>query len=373
MTCKFYLSIIRALDDSIWDNSMSIIEVAKAAGVSHATVSYVINGKPGVSPKTAKRVEQAMKRLNYVPKPLASRSGPKKVDLNGLKHGCVGVVFYGQHTNMVNYPFYASLVHAVEEELSERNLSMMVLCFSNFDESVNSYKIDGGIVCGEQNIYPQNISVPFVSVFGHPDLYEDPICDHVEPANDRIGIMAADYLVSKGHKKIGYINPVMPGVRHLPIETRQRFFVDYCSRFNCEYEIYDVPFSERKPGGGLYEYDEIPVLESFLDEFCQKTDRPTGVFVPMDAHMVVIQKGLRQKGVIPGQDIELVGCNNEKPFLEGLDPRPATIDVNAEQIAKSLVERLLYRIGDRANHQDFIQINVLPKLVQAGSGVKEQW
>ncbi len=353
---------------------MSIIEVAKAAGVSHATVSYVINGKPGVSPKTAKRVEMAMKKLNYTPKPLASRSGPKKIDLNGLKHGCMGVVFYGANANMVNYPFYARLVHAVEEELSARNLSMMVLSFTNLEGMANSQtKIDGAIVCGEQNKYPNNLSFPFVSVFGHPDLYDEPACDHVEPANDRIGIMAADYLVSRGHKKVAYINPVMPNVRHLPIETRQRFFVDYCSRFNNECEIYDVPFRERKPDGGLYEYYEIPVVEKFLEEFCEMQNRPTGVFVPMDAHMVIIQKGLRAKGVLPGKDVELIGCNNEKPLLEGLDPRPATIDINAEQIAKCLVERLLYRVSEKECSRDFIQISVLPMLIEASNGVNEQW
>ncbi len=354
---------------------MSMIQVAKAAGVSQATVSYVINGKGGVSPGTAKRVEMAMKKLNYVPKPLADRRGPKKVDLNGLKYGCMGVIFYGKHANMVNYPFYARLVHAVEDELSARNLSMMMLRLESSEQIADSYhKMDGAIVCGPEENFPRIAGLPLVRVFGHPDVFDEPVCDHIEPDNERIGVMAAGYLTSRGHKRVGFLNPILPTMRHLSVEARQRSFIDYCSRScNIECEVYDVPFLERTPQGRLYEYHEIPVLEEFLVEFCANRDRPTGLFIPIDANLVIIQKSLRDKGVIPGKDIELIGCNNEIPLLEGLDPRPATIDINAEQIAKCVVERLLYRVGEKEQSHDVIQISVQPKLIKAGYGVKERW
>ena len=54
---------------------MSIVDVAKRAGVSVATVSRVINDFPGVSPRTARQVRTAMKELLYVPAPI--RPGPK--------------------------------------------------------------------------------------------------------------------------------------------------------------------------------------------------------------------------------------------------------------------------------------------------------
>jgi len=110
---------------------MSIVEVAKEAGVSHATVSYVLNGKDGVSSATAQRVQLAMRKLNYIPRSHMTKTGPNQYNLlNGLTHGCIGVVFYGKHSNLVSCPFHARLVHSIEEELRERNISMMLIRLS---------------------------------------------------------------------------------------------------------------------------------------------------------------------------------------------------------------------------------------------------
>ena len=51
----------------------TIEDVAEAAGVSVATVDRVLNGRAAVRPKTAERVEQAVRRLNYQPDRLAAR------------------------------------------------------------------------------------------------------------------------------------------------------------------------------------------------------------------------------------------------------------------------------------------------------------
>jgi len=51
----------------------TIEDVAAAAGVSVATVDRVLNGRAAVRPRTAERVEQAIRRLNYQPDRLAAR------------------------------------------------------------------------------------------------------------------------------------------------------------------------------------------------------------------------------------------------------------------------------------------------------------
>lgn len=54
---------------------MTITDVSKAAGVSIATVSRVINRHPRVLPDSVRAVERAMVELGYTPPPVSSGSG----------------------------------------------------------------------------------------------------------------------------------------------------------------------------------------------------------------------------------------------------------------------------------------------------------
>lgn len=62
----------------------NIFDVARLAGVSHQTVSRVINGLPNVRPATKERVEQAMKQLRYSPSPAARALVTRRTRTIGL-------------------------------------------------------------------------------------------------------------------------------------------------------------------------------------------------------------------------------------------------------------------------------------------------
>lgn len=62
----------------------NIFDVARLAGVSHQTVSRVINGMPNVRPATRERVEKAMKQLRYSPSPAARALVTRRTRTIGL-------------------------------------------------------------------------------------------------------------------------------------------------------------------------------------------------------------------------------------------------------------------------------------------------
>ncbi len=62
----------------------NIFDVARLAGVSHQTVSRVINGLPNVRPATKERVEKAMKQLRYSPSPAARALVTRRTRTIGL-------------------------------------------------------------------------------------------------------------------------------------------------------------------------------------------------------------------------------------------------------------------------------------------------
>lgn len=350
---------------------MSISKVAKLAGVSSTTVSFVVNSKPGISPSTASKVRAAMKQVGYTPKSNNSKPDFHKADFN-IKIGSIGIVMAERAMSTV--PFWARLFEAIQHELNDKKLNMVPLRFSQDLSTLGSFSdVDGLLLCAYHKEIADKLSMPFVSVLNHPDIDEELHADHIEPANERIGAMAANYFINRGHKNLIALNPSSP---HPALETRVQNFVGYCRKKRISAEAVEVLFNERDEQGRLYDGSRIESIQRFISEFRTRKCPPTGIFIPCDSHLVVMQKSFKDAGIIPGQDVEFLGCNNEPFLFDGLTVRPATIDINPEMMAKSAVLALLHRIGEAKsdnNNHVFKIISIDATIVPAGCGVKERW
>lgn len=89
-------------------------DIAQAAGVSTATVSRVLNGVPGMSAATAARVNLVMQELNYRPNHIAR-------SLRTVSTRTLGVLV----SNVAN-PFFAGLVHSIEDSASELGMGLVL-------------------------------------------------------------------------------------------------------------------------------------------------------------------------------------------------------------------------------------------------------
>ncbi|UOZ05602.1 LacI family DNA-binding transcriptional regulator [Amycolatopsis sp. WQ 127309] len=94
--------------------AVSLQDVADAAGVSIATASRALGGKARVSEATMRLVRETADRLGYQVNALGK----------ALREGSDGVV--GIVVPMVSNPFYASLVHEFEDQLSKVNLKLLI-------------------------------------------------------------------------------------------------------------------------------------------------------------------------------------------------------------------------------------------------------
>lgn len=101
------------------NNKPTIVDVARLAKVSVATVSRVVNGKQIVKDKTRKIVEKAIKELNYVPN-ISAR------ELTSGKKTTIGVVVPSVY-NM----FFAEVIDGIENRLSETEYSLILSCAHN--------------------------------------------------------------------------------------------------------------------------------------------------------------------------------------------------------------------------------------------------
>jgi LacI family transcriptional regulator, galactose operon repressor len=91
-------------------------DVARAAGVSHMTVSRVVNGDASVTKERAVRVEEAIKELGYQRNDLARQLRSKRP-----RTGTIGLV-----VDDIANPFYSALARAVEDEAHGRDDLVLV-------------------------------------------------------------------------------------------------------------------------------------------------------------------------------------------------------------------------------------------------------
>lgn len=173
----------------------TIKDVAKHAGVGIATVSRVINDSGYVSESSRKRIEDAIRELNFIPNERARNLSRKKT-------GIVGVIIPDFQT-----PFYATFIRQVEIELYHYGYKTMVCNTVKISDREKEYidmldrnMVDGIITCAlsvENTVY-QKIDKPIVSM----DHDLGPKIPLIHSNHRKGGRLLAEYLVERGCKKV---------------------------------------------------------------------------------------------------------------------------------------------------------------------------
>ncbi|WP_445682364.1 LacI family DNA-binding transcriptional regulator [Radicibacter daui] len=177
----------------------SINDVAKLAGVSPATVSNVLTGRKAVSAELARKVEAAVKELDYRADPLASmlRSGDAKI---------IAILVPD-----LDNPFFTSVVSAVEQCVGKESYEVIVAS-SRGDQSIESSKLRAMLAWRPAGL----IIVPCSDEFpGHslidasntPYVIADRVtgssnADTVSLDNEAAGRVTAEHLIALGHRHI---------------------------------------------------------------------------------------------------------------------------------------------------------------------------
>ena len=181
------------------EKAVSIKHVAEMAGVSPATVSNALTGRKKVSAELARKVELAVKALDYRAHPLASmlRSGEAKI---------VAVVVPD-----LDNPFFTSIVSAVEQCVGQDSYEVIVAS-SHGDELIERAKLKAILAWRPAGL----IVIPCTDEFSSRDVIEasetpyviaDRVAGHsnadaVSIDNEGAGAMGAQHLIDLGHRTI---------------------------------------------------------------------------------------------------------------------------------------------------------------------------
>jgi len=337
-----------------------IYEVAKLSGYSNATVSRVLNGSAGVSEQAASEVRKAIEKLGY--NRSDTRRGRKLKKRAGLKHDTIALLMVKTHSTLVHAPVSAAVLHTVEKQLAKLGVNLIVSQVHEGDrlpKSVLDGKVDGLLLHGFSpwpSLREQLERFPSVWLLSQREE-DGSFGSRVSPDNFAIGHTAARYLIDLGHKRLAYVN-TEPG--HYGFGLRLTAFRSAAEVAGVHCDILNM----ETPSLRGVSHEASQQLEPFVDMLLSENSGATGIFVPRDTSMVLLHRLLQRRGVdLADEDIDLISCDND-PVLSGLNPLPATIDLNTEQIGREAVSLLLKLINGEVNRTVRHNLFIQPRLVR---------
>lgn len=153
-----------------------IRDVAKKANVAACTVSRVLNGSANVTPETKKRIEEAMRELNYIPNELA----------RGMFRQKAGIV--AMLVPNIRHPFFSTMATYIEDELYKNGYKMM-LCSTGDDISrekeylhILKSNIVDGVIMGVNGLDKEEY-----------EQFEKPLVMLDYQVNDQIPLIVSDH------------------------------------------------------------------------------------------------------------------------------------------------------------------------------------
>lgn len=306
-------------------------DVARLAGVSPTTVSFVINERPGsgIPEETRLRVLTAVEDLGYQPNRQARSLRLQRTRQLGFHVS--GALLEPHHV------FAVSFVSHLLREAERRGYQILVFTSSGdvtgrLSELVAAHSVDGFVITDSSIDDPRarylaGAGMPFAS-FGRteadlPQSWVD--VDNVAGIGSMI-----DYLVGSGHEHIAYVGPRQPG---------------YWFRERLE------GFLARTRHHGLSVPDSWVVqeprekVEAAVGRLVSGRRRPTAVVTAADWLAVEAIRAVRSAGLRVGHDVAVTGFDGG-PLQWLTDPPLTTVRLPFEQAAAALVERCLREIEE---------------------------
>ncbi|MCX6027623.1 MAG: LacI family DNA-binding transcriptional regulator [Chloroflexi bacterium] len=311
-------------------------DVARRAGVSPATVSYVINNGPRpVSPETRARVLEAIRETGYQPNAIAR-------SLRRQKTSTLGLVIPD-----TNNPYFVEVARGVETVAFEHGFKV-VLCHSNYDSDREVQYMDllgAERAAGVIWIPSTESSAPAERLIEHqvPLVILDRTVNGVRSPsvvadNFRGGYLATQHLISLHHRRIGLIvRPVV--LSHS--EERARGYAAALLE-------HDLPVEEKLivPGGFRLENGHAAACSLLgLDP------PPTAIFAYNDIMAIGALRAAYQRGLrVPG-DLSIVGFD-DIPEAAFTCPSLTTISQPKSEMGRRGAELLLALIGGQSSSSD---------------------
>jgi DNA-binding LacI/PurR family transcriptional regulator len=311
---------------------VTIKDVAKEANVATSTVSRVLSNNPRISNETKIRVQEAVKKLNYKPNPIARSLANNKTRI-------LGVVLPNEADDLLANPFFINAMKGMSMYAQNKSYYITYAFSKNEETELESIKemtqshlVDGIIMLrvrenDESVEYLKNANFPFV-VIGRPE-YPDEVL-WVDNNNFQAMYKVVNKLIQKGHRRIGFVGAI--------------------KNLNMSKDRYKGYEKALKMNG--IELDESIVVHK--DEFkeCEGQNSCRELIKNKDLTAIVSTDDLLAFGIMKElksnkiEYISVIGFNNTQ-LAEYQKPPLASVDINADKLGYQAARLLINTLEEK--------------------------
>jgi DNA-binding LacI/PurR family transcriptional regulator len=306
----------------------TIIDVARAAGVSKSTVSRAFAGFGAVSPETLKKISQAAKEVNYTPNAIARAMITKKTEN-------IGFIIYKEQAPVIVNPFYGPILESVAELLAQEGYSLFISSDTGLENSSGELmlrrRIDGVILASQTSaaIVRSFITQEIPVVLLNYHIRIEGVCSVL--SDDAGGIVnSVRYLSDTGHRSIGFI------------EGRFTSFI-----FGRRHQSFISAMNSRglsiTPGFCAVVEPSIEASFNAVYAMLGHRKRPQALLCTNDVVAVGAVKAALRRGLAVPEDISVIGYDNSE-LCGACQPALSSVDPNTRELGEKTVEYLFKEI-----------------------------
>ena len=338
-------------------------ELAGLLGVSTATMSLVLNQKPGISDELRNSLLQRVREMGYgyMIKDI-EKEGSEALNADNIAY----VILSEYRDEVDEAAFFPPVLEGAEREARYQGYHFSIIhmygeSIQNLRETVNPAQFAGMIVCtesldGEMKRQLDRTEVPYIAL----DCYDPLVEISSVTVNNRQGVRrAVEYLASKGHRRIGYVSS---GRSYTSLLERRRAFRHALEEagLGCDgTNFVEVTRTGQKAA-------------DCLRRLWSREKPPEALMVENDVLAASVYRALKDTGYeIPG-DVSVVGFDG-RSICSMLEPPLTTMRIPRRLLGRSLITLLKSKMDlrSRAVEDVTVRLELNAELVEMGS-VKER-
>ncbi len=326
----------------------TIKDVAKKAGVSVATVSYVINGTRNVAPETAARVRAAMEELSYHPNAVAQSLRTRTTHV-------IGAVI-----SDISNPFFATLIRGAEDCARENGYSLLICNTSEKLENELVYlqllsrkRVDGMIIAptGKNDGLIKDLIERGMQIVFIDRKVEGVAAPAVLSENEEGAYQATRYLIEQGHRKIG----IVLGLPHVSTTTERLHGYE---RALAEAGI------AADPSLIVYGHSQVEGARKASVTLLDRADRPSAVFATNNLMTIGLMMAIHDLELRCPQDVSVIGFD-DFDWAAAFNPPLTTVAQDPYLIGEKAVEILFANLNQ--HNRSTVEVRIPTRFLRRGS------